>query len=256
MGDMANTSPWFVYLALFVICLMAAHLLLGMGKWATKVKSSGAKSGNAGSSKSSLFKLLFLLVAASLLVFFALHFYYYAPLKGEMLTARLNFAPASENGSGYQVQYTPIEGGQPGSAKKFKLKGSHFAVEAEVLQWPGFLKKIGFPVMFRVTSMQGYTVDHDEKRSAGEAALAGGGQNSVWQVVQKANQILQLAKTKRLKSDLFLPAHGEASEVYVTSAGIRIGKRPQSARPNTPNAGHEDAPGKVRYPRKPEDVRH
>lgn len=256
MGDMANMSTWFVYLALFVISLMAAHLLLGMGKWATKVKSSVGKSGNAGSSKSSLFKLLFLLIAAAMVVFFALHFYYYAPLNGEMLTARLNFSPASENKSAYQVQYTPFEGGQPESAKKFTLKGNCFAVEAEVLQWPSLLKKIGFPVMFRLTKLQGYIVVHDEKRSVGEAALAGGGQNSVWQIVQKASQILQLAKTKRLKSDLFFPANGDASEVYVTSAGIRIGKHSQSARPTTPKAANNDEPGKVRYPRKPEDVRH
>ncbi len=253
MGNMANTNTWVVYAILFMVSLVAAQLLLGMGKVTGNAKRPAGKAASSASFRWTLVKLALMMLLVVVLIYGGSCFYYYAPLRGEVLAARLTFIKQSTQAGVYWIEHTPYEGKQPGTSREYALKGERFVVDAEWLQWGGVLAKGGFPQMFRLTHLRGY--DPYEKE-AGEQRLAGGTTNSLWQIIQRINGVLGLTVVTIVRSEPFMPADGEGVEIYISKAGVRIGTASQpSSSIQSPSERPAVAPS-VRYPRTPEAYRH
>jgi hypothetical protein len=255
MGKLMPADSQMVYAVLLIVCMLAAFLLMGIGG-----KSSGKKnsSRNKSSKNPSLNFLVMLILAfsAALLFFFSVYLYYYAPLKGEMLVARVAFQKGGGSNGDFNLMLTPYENDQPLEARSFTVKGTAWSLQGEVLNWKPVLGKVGLRTMFRLTAINGHYGAGESGKKGSASLLSGNAGQGVWNVVQGINGVIKLAQVAQFRSEKAAPLWSGGYDVYANKQGFRIERTRSAASPLKGKGEGEAQSTERRYPRRSDDVRH
>lgn len=259
MGNLLPNNSLVVILLLLLSCLAAIQIISMLGgPSGGKKKRAPTRRKSKGAALQLL--LLFLLsLTALVLLFFSVFFYQYTPLRGRTLAAAVEFSQVGAENSTFEAIITPYDGDQPQEKSAFSLRGGSWSIQAEILQWPPFLAKVGMRPMYRLTRLSSHSGNGGSGKKGTVIDLAGSSSGALWRTIAGVNNLFKLGRVTVVQSERAAPVWAGRYDLYADLSGLELERRRSERR----DAGNEDGkegksapPAPRRYPRRPEDYRH
>jgi hypothetical protein len=223
MDKIAEASSWLVYLILFIITYVAAHIILKLRSAAQRSpQKTGRASGRRRASPFGLLLTLVLILAASAVVLFSAFLRSYHAFTQKEMVAIVECVPLTNSDFDFGLTVIPVVRQKQMEMNSYPIKGDQWAIGGDILKWKDIVNFLGLHTMYRLDRVEGrYKFAEDaQTKQVSAYALGQEERGRYWSLLYKFGHKLPFVTAVYGNTVYMDPVFGVKFNIYVTTSGF------------------------------------
>jgi uncharacterized membrane protein len=223
LEKIAEASSWLVYLLLFIVTYIAAHIILKLQSAAQRSSQKASRANRRRrASPFGLLLALVLILAASAVVLFSAFLRSYHDFTQKEMVAIVECVPQTNNEFDFAMTVIPVVRQKQMEMRSYPIKGDQWAIGGDILKWKDIVNFLGLHTMYRLDRVEGrYKLAEDAQTKQVSAYPLGQEQRGrYWSFLYKFGHKLPFVTAVYGNTVYMDPVFGEKFEIYVTTSGF------------------------------------